>query len=278
MGKGKVNIPPPPGLSQEERDLIKKQTQSLDFYLGALEEQKSQNKEQGLLMAVTSGLYDPVYNNGQLVDATLNADKVAEFQTLYARNTELQTLSADRYERALRGELPVSEGTLARKEQDFKLLREAAARKGVTIAGNSLEEAALSPQDSTAGNELVQRLNRTYRIAEDSERRGELAMTPGTLGASTLGAASGAVSQFNPQGYLGAVQGAGYIAQPFAQQRELGYQATLNQAALNSRKGSGLGAGLAGAGTGAAIGTSIMPGWGTAIGAGIGGVAGYFSA
>lgn len=240
MCGGKTSIPPPPGLSSEEKALIQKQTQSLDFYLQDLAEQKSQNKEQGLISAVTSGLYDPVYENGKLVDATLNPTKVSELQTAYARNTELQSLAADRYERALKGEIPVSEGTTQRKAADYATLKESAARRGVVIAGKDLEEAALTPQDSTAGNELVSRLHKTYRLQEDQERQGALGLTPGTIGAPTLAASQGYATQFGAasasQGYIPAIQAAGYIQQPYAQDRELNYQHDLNQAQLDAQR------------------------------------------
>lgn len=42
-----------------------------------------------------------------------------------------------------------------------------------------------------------------------------------------------------------------------------------------SSKATGTSGALAGAGTGATVGTSILPGWGTAIGAALGGAAGY---
>ncbi len=42
-----------------------------------------------------------------------------------------------------------------------------------------------------------------------------------------------------------------------------------------SSKATGMSGAAAGAGTGATVGTSFLPGWGTAIGAGVGGLAGY---
>lgn len=244
MGKGKTTIPPPPPPSQEELDLLKKQTQSLDFYLKDMEEQKTANKEQGLLQQVSSGLYDPVIQDGRLIDATLNPDKLAKLQAQYAQSTELQGIAMDRYQRALEGKLPVSEGTLQSKEHDFQLLKEQAGRKGIQIEGNSLEEAATLPQNSTAGNELVSRLHKTYALQEDTERRGELnSAIPGNPGAVPLSLTANATSAFGPgagaAGYIPAIGAAGAIAQPYQQQRALTYQGELNQASLNAASRAG---------------------------------------
>jgi predicted lipid-binding transport protein (Tim44 family) len=48
------------------------------------------------------------------------------------------------------------------------------------------------------------------------------------------------------------------------------YQQQAAAAAANANKPSGFQSALGGAAAGAAMGTAIMPGWGTAIGAGVG--------
>ena len=259
----KTTIPPAPGPSQQELDLLQKQTQSLDFYMKGMEEQQAQNKQQGLLMKVSSGLYDPVMGaNGELTDATLNPDKLKTLQDQYAQSSNLQSLAMDRYTKALNGELPVTQGTLIAKQHDFDLLKNQAAQQGITINGNSLEEAASTPQNSTAGNELTKRLNETYQLREDAERQGQLNQAvPGNPGAAPLGLTGGATSGYGAaaggQAYAQIAQGYGAAAQPLQQYNALAYQGQIANAQLGAQQN--------------ALPYQIL---GTALGAGIGAYAG----
>ncbi|HBY7766469.1 TPA: DNA transfer protein [Klebsiella aerogenes] len=75
---------------------------------------------------------------------------------------------------------------------------------------------------------------------------------------------------------LGALTGQANAGQNYANNASQLYQLQANAAAANANKPSGLQSALGGAATGAAIGTSIMPGWGTAIGAGVGALGSLF--
>lgn len=75
---------------------------------------------------------------------------------------------------------------------------------------------------------------------------------------------------------LGALTGQANAGQTFANNASQLYQQQANAAAANANRPSGLQSALGGAATGAAIGTSIMPGWGTAIGAGVGALGSLF--
>lgn len=75
---------------------------------------------------------------------------------------------------------------------------------------------------------------------------------------------------------LGALTGQANAGQNFANNASQLYQQQANAAAANANRPSGLQSALGGAATGAAIGTSIMPGWGTAIGAGVGALGSLF--
>ncbi|MDU9141224.1 DNA transfer protein [Klebsiella aerogenes] len=75
---------------------------------------------------------------------------------------------------------------------------------------------------------------------------------------------------------LGALTGQANAGQNYANNASQLYQQQANAAAANANKPSGLQSALGGAATGAAIGTSIMPGWGTAIGAGVGALGSLF--
>lgn len=239
MGKT-PKVPPPPPPSPQELELMTKQGQLLDQYMKSIEDTKAQNKQLGIITAVSSGLYDPVYENGTLVDAKLNPEKLANLQEDFSRGEEVNRLLLDRYERALKGELPVSEALLQRKTQDFQLLKEGAARRGVSITGGTLEEAARTPQNSTSGNELVGRLSSTYRLAEDAERRGELSAGAPLIGANTLNLATSGQATFGPSSVLNAeatgVQLFPGVLAPYQGQRNLQYNASVNNAALRSQR------------------------------------------
>lgn len=75
---------------------------------------------------------------------------------------------------------------------------------------------------------------------------------------------------------LGALTGQAAAGQNYANNASQLYQQQANAAAANANRPSGLQSALGGAASGAAIGTSIMPGWGTAIGAGIGALGSLF--
>lgn len=75
---------------------------------------------------------------------------------------------------------------------------------------------------------------------------------------------------------LGALQGQANAGQNYANNSSQLYQQQANAAAANANRPSGLQSALGGAASGAAIGTSIMPGWGTAIGAGFGALGSLF--
>ncbi|EPO6584290.1 DNA transfer protein [Enterobacter hormaechei] len=75
---------------------------------------------------------------------------------------------------------------------------------------------------------------------------------------------------------LGALTGQATAGQNYANNASQLYQLQANAAAANANRPSGLQSALGGAASGAAIGTSIMPGWGTAIGAGIGALGSLF--
>lgn len=75
---------------------------------------------------------------------------------------------------------------------------------------------------------------------------------------------------------LGALTGQANAGQSYANNASQLYQQQANAAAANANRPSGLQSALGGAASGAAIGTAIMPGWGTAIGAGVGALGSLF--
>lgn len=75
---------------------------------------------------------------------------------------------------------------------------------------------------------------------------------------------------------LGALTGQANAGQSYANNMSQLYQQQANAAAANANRPSGLQSALGGAASGAALGTAIMPGWGTAIGAGVGALGSLF--
>ncbi|EHQ0046046.1 DNA transfer protein, partial [Escherichia coli] len=69
---------------------------------------------------------------------------------------------------------------------------------------------------------------------------------------------------------LGALTGQANAGQNYANNVSQLYQQQAAASAANANKPSGFQSALGGAAAGAAAGTAIMPGWGTAIGAGVG--------
>lgn len=75
---------------------------------------------------------------------------------------------------------------------------------------------------------------------------------------------------------LGALTGQATAGQNYANNASQLYQQQANAASANANRPSGFQSALGGAAAGAAAGTAIMPGWGTAIGAGIGALGSLF--
>lgn len=186
-----------------------------------------------------------------------------------SKQQEILDLQRDRYIKALKGELPVSQGLMNQKAEEFKLLREGAARRGIMIDGTTPEDAT---SQTTAGNELVGQFKRTYGLLEDAERRGELmggAPTgmPGyaqPLNFATSSSSSGPMGLLPTYSNLTSMYGG--AAQPYQQQRLLGYQGQVAGYNAGRQNMAGL-TGLLGTGAGAAM----MAGgpWGWGIGAGL---------
>ena len=217
MGSTTIRVPPPPSIGPKEMALLDAQTSSLKSMQALLEEQQGQNREQQSIYKSLSGLYDA---NGNLDMAKLS-DLQAKTAKYQGQADEISGLQSERYLKALKGELPVSEGTLQRKEKDFQLLQESAARKGNMISG-ATPEGAYGNSSAAAAN--LGEFNRTYGLIQDAERRGELAsggmgMAPASM---SLGYSGGA-NAFSPQslapGYASLAGGYGQATQPFAEWR-----------------------------------------------------------
>lgn len=246
MGKG-GSAPAAPAMSKEEKALLQKQTE----LLARLDAESTSNAD---LMKRVSGFYN-VGADGKL---TLN-------ESMVGRQQDLVKAQLDRYEKALAGMLPVSEGTLQRKADEFKLLKENAARRGINIAGDTIDTAT---SDSTAGVGLLGQFKRSYGLIEDAERRGELAGSVNS-GLGILSSAGGT----NP----GLVNAYGSLAAPYANQRMLEYESAVNNFNYKKQGQAGLLSGVGAIG-GGVIGAFAGGPYGALAGANIGGSLGMLGA
>jgi len=239
MGSTKVNVPPPPPISGEESALLKAQTSQLGTISDILKQSQGQQTEAQDLYKQLSGLYDKGPNG----TFTLNQGKVdalrAQQEQYGALSDQISQLQSERYLKALKGELPVSEATLQKKGQDFNLLRENLARRGGGAIVGDTPEGAYGT--SSAASQNLGEFNRTYALLQDAEARGEL--SAGGMGAapgSTSLAAYGNSFNYSPSNLVPAygslASGYGAAAQPYAAQRNLTYQGQLQQAGLDSQR------------------------------------------
>jgi len=176
------------------------------------------------------------------------------------KQEDILNLQAERQEKALRGELPVSEATQRAKQDQFEQFKEAQGRIGNVILGDTPDEAAAR---GTGAQQALEGFRERFQVAEEAERRGELsqggALFQSALGqVPSLGAGfAGTIPQIaSPFG----LQAINQASSPFFQQQSLDLQrfALQQQAQQGQRKSSksglfgGIG-GLAGAGIGLAL-------------------------
>lgn len=237
-------------------------------------EQALNNPEIAKQMGLTSVVGDttPDVNTPESTGYELDPVAVEALKQRLAAETKMNQnigdLSAQRMERALKGDQPASTGLLQRKLQDFALLKEGAARKGIVIDGDTAETAV---SQSTAGNELVGQFKRTYGLLEDTERRGDLnnplpinSTVPGTVGMASQNPQMGLLPQYSQL-----ATGYGNAMTPYTNQRMMGYQSSL----YGYGQGRSSNAALSGLlGTGAGIAAGAGGPWGYGIAAGLGGL------
>jgi len=163
-------------------------------------------------------------------------------QELQAQQTQIALQQGERTKKALAGELPVSQGTIDRKAQDFQLLKENLARSGNAIIG---DDPGSAYSLSSPGVQALKQFNQQYGTIEAQERQGQLDTgTQGYLQAvgmsgdigqnalnttgqlSNVGGYAGTSSSLNPgaspvQNNAGLIQGYSAAMTPYLQQQQL---------------------------------------------------------
>ncbi len=195
---------------------------------------------------------------------SLNTDDYKAYQAaqqeLQSQQTQIALAQGERQKKALAGELPISQGTIDRKAQDFQLLKENLARGGNAIIGDDPSSAYSL---SSPGVQALKEFNTRYAGIEDQERQGTLDSSAqtylqsvglsGNLGQTALTNTS---SLSNPGGYaatspslnpnsspvqnnLSLVQGYGSAMNPYLQQQQMQWQTGQNNAQIGAANQAG---------------------------------------
>lgn len=119
--------------------------------------------------------------------------KEAKQAEIEGATNEVSLLQAKKLKMALEGNLPISEGTIQRKAQEFQKFKEQAARNGNPIFGDTPEEAFST---STAGTQAIKAFNDNWKLVEDQERQGQVSQGFGNLATGVqTGGTQGAISR-----------------------------------------------------------------------------------
>lgn len=210
---------------------------------------------------------------------SLNTDDYRAYQAaqqqLQEQQTQIALAQGERQQKALAGELPVSQGTIDRKAADFQLLKENLARGGNAIIG---DDPGSAYSLSSPGTQALKEFNSRYAGIEDQERQGTLdssaqtyAQSVGLSGNLGQTALTNTSSLSNPGGYaatstslnpnsspvqnnLSLVQGYSSAMNPYLQQQQMQWQTGQNNAQIGAANQAGwlqLGGTLVGSGVGA---------------------------
>lgn len=242
MGGGsKVEAPKP---STEEKELTQLQIQTIKQQMAddellrpfILQAMKLTETPEGTLRQMTDEEYR----------ASLGPTDLLAYDNLQ--------LQLERQQKALKGELPLSEGLIQQKAQEFGNFKEAMARAGNQITGDTPESATAQ---TTAGIQALKTFNSRWSLVEDAQRRGEL-----TSGQSTINQTTGLLADVGQQDWSqaiafptrtsGLVNLANIASQPLRDYRLMQYQANVQNAANSAGLLSGIGS-LVGTLGGAAI-------------------------
>lgn len=154
-------------------------------------------------------------------------ERLTGMTELQRKQYDITSLELDRQQRALRGELPVTEALTQQKKKEFEIFKEAQARQGNIITGDTPEEAVAQ---STSGIQSLRQFRERYGVLEEAQRFGQLERGTGAVGAQYGLLANipqqriGQLTAF-PQRNLGFLTAGQNLMQPYQQQRYGEYQA-----------------------------------------------------
>jgi len=180
-GPDEVQAPPP---TAEEKELMRQQSEMISLQNQLLKEQMSEVAKARETMEDYYEIYDKETMKDLLTTELEMSQKSLSMMNEYLdreptelekRWEDISLLQAERQEKALRGELPVSEGTMQRYEEEKEALQERLSRK----VGRDWEE-------STPGIQAMDEFESRWSALMDAERRAEIdrgsAMMLSTMG------------------------------------------------------------------------------------------------
>jgi len=196
-GNTTVEAPQP---SAEERALQAQQAQSLQLQNQLLQQQQeaaAMQREQ-----YSRQLHEQQRRQRGLADAWdqyMQGPEVAAQKEMYAKQQEVYDLELERYEKALSGQLPISEGT-----------RQAEAEARGTMESSLSRRLGKNWRNSTSGIQSLAAFEKRWDAAKSAEQHGYL-----QLGAQTALSRAGLAGQEQGQAWNQYMQGRGLEADLF---------------------------------------------------------------
>lgn len=257
-------LPQVPGLSNPEQEALRQNNltlQQLNQILSGEQSTLTQNRD---LLRQFSGLYNADgsvnqtavddlkgrINGQQQIQDTINQNALGQLQSMFGGDLnnisdEAGIAEARRYLNALNGEIPISNAQLSAEKRQFEQLRESAGQRGIKIEGDDPFSAT---SQSTAGNQILADLRQQFNSQRDAQQQAELdrganvnlnrlgfglqqgqfaqglVQQPGAADLGFLQSSFGQTPASLLPGYTNLGQSYLQSAQPYTDQRMLGYQ------------------------------------------------------
>lgn len=187
--------------------------------------------------------------NEQAIDQGAVSSLRGRFNELQSKQYDIAKMELERYQKALEGKIPVSEGTRQAFEKKFQTLKEQAATSGGGIKGDTIDTAQGTDTASIASLEA---LKKEYDYYINQESHGDLSSMFGYRNTPTQESLAAGVSQGGAQGAMGAMGGFQSMLQPYQYQQGLQFQNNLANTQMQNQNQAGL-MGLIGTGVGLAL-------------------------
>lgn len=193
----------------EQTEIRALQRNQISLAQESLALQRSQLERAELLEPAQFALLQQQTDIAQSQFDLLQAQIDREPTELEQKQQDIALLQAEKVEKALKGELPISPQTLKAEEDEFVKLKEQLARAGIDVQGDDLQEATST---STAGIQAIESLKQRFDAIKFAEQQGAI-----TQGQSLLLQGAGAIADIE-QRRLGAAFGSSGALLPQRQQ------------------------------------------------------------
>lgn len=185
--------------------------------------------------------YGYMRDNGVLRKMT-DDEKYANMSQSEKNTYDIGQLAAQRQKDAYEGKLPLDEGTLQAKQDEFNAVKEGLSRTGTKLLGTSFEDAT---SNSTAGAQNIANRLKYWKAREDAMSRGEI-----DTGTSNMLNMFNANNQYGLQNALGTTNLGGYgqgllssygqLGSRFAQQDAMSNQVAMFNSQQQAQKQAGM--------------------------------------